>query len=426
MLEKDGSQDAGERIEELLAKLAQCSDDRALGWSEELLSTVTEFYGAGLARIVELCSHPSAEPGEVLLDRLGEDPLVASLLLLHRLHPKDTATRIEEALQSIRLSVGDGDVRLIALDELSGKATVRVLAGESIPVSSSALVSRTRRAVEEAAPELAQVEVDIPLTATPVSISRHLAGDRPRDALNRQDLMPQQGLAGGVRVELRPRRAKSAQVEHCELCATEVPSEHDHIVELNSRRLICSCRACYLLFTEQGAAGGRYRSVPDRYIALTDLSLSRARWQSLQIPVSMAFLFANSDVDQVVAFYPSPAGATECLLPLGTWEELAADDPVLLDMATDVEALLVKMDGQESECFIVPIDDCYELVGRLRRSWKGFDGGPEAREQIDAFFARIRSRAQPISSRPSSSPVSLVTLGARRPKDEVSWGGASA
>ena len=63
-------------------------------------------------------------------------------------------------------------------------------------------------------------------------------------------------------------------------------------------------------------------------------------------------------------------------------------------MESDVEALLVRRDPGHSDAFIVPIDACYELVGELRRLWKGFDGGTEAREAMDAFFDRLRERAR--------------------------------
>jgi hypothetical protein len=43
---------------------------------------------------------------------------------------------------------------------------------------------------------------------------------------------------------------------------------------------------------------------------------------------------------------------------------------------------------------VVPIDACYELVGKLRLLWKGFDGGQEAREAIDSFFDRVATRAR--------------------------------
>jgi len=93
-----------------------------------------------------------------------------------------------------------------------------------------------------------------------------------------------------------------------------------------------------------------------------------------------------------VTFYPGPAGATESLLPLATWTQALDAHPVLGTLVKDVEALLVSRGGDGAGCFIVPIDACYELVGRIKRCWKGFDGGEEAHGEIAAFFATVRSR----------------------------------
>ena len=89
----------------------------------------------------------------------------------------------------------------------------------------------------------------------------------------------------------------------------------------------------------------------------------------------------------------APAGATESLLSLGTWEDLVAARPALADVEADVEAVLVRVEHGESESFVVPIDVCYRLVGHLRRLWTGFDGGDEARGQLTAFFDDVRARA---------------------------------
>ena len=194
--------------------------------------------------------------------------------------------------------------------------------------------------------------------------------------------------------ESRPRPVPRAG-EHCELCTEPLAGrEHGHLVDLEARRLLCACRGCYLLFTPEGAGGGHYRAVPDRYLALSGVRLSPAQWDALQIPVSVAFFFVNSALDRVAAFYPSPAGATESLLPLETWDELVAAHPALATLEPDVEALLVRTEGDVSACFLVPIDACYELVGHLRRLWRGFDGGREAHEALDGFFDRVRARAR--------------------------------
>jgi hypothetical protein len=133
------------------------------------------------------------------------------------------------------------------------------------------------------------------------------------------------------------------------------------------------------------------------------VALTPTQWDNLQIPVSTAFFFFNSEAEQLVAFYPSPAGATESLLPVDTWAEMAESNPVLTSMQADIEALLVRVGDRSGpdESFIVPIDACYELVGYLRRLWRGFDGGTEAHQAMADFFTRVRGRAQPaVTSQP--------------------------
>jgi hypothetical protein len=183
--------------------------------------------------------------------------------------------------------------------------------------------------------------------------------------------------------------------ERCELCKEVIPEDHAHLVDIEARGLMCACRACWFLFNHEGAGGRRYRAVPERYLSVGDFDLSAAQWDSLQIPVSIAFFFHNSSLDKVAAFYPSPAGATESLLSLEAWTEIVADNPILSSVAPDVEAVLMRTERDATECFIVPIDTCYELVGRLRQCWRGFDGGQDARKQLVDFFDNVRAKARP-------------------------------
>lgn len=198
-------------------------------------------------------------------------------------------------------------------------------------------------------------------------------------------------LAVLQRIRNAPERPRPG--ERCDMCGELVPDEHEHVVNTESRNLMCTCRGCWLLFTSDGAGGGRYLAVPDRYLAL-DLQVAPGSWDELQIPVSVAFFFDNSSLGHVTAFYPSPAGATESLLELGAWDSLAAANPVLESMFADVEALLVRVSDGEHEAFVVPIDACYELVGHMRRLWRGFDGGREANDALDQFFADLRARCR--------------------------------
>ena len=252
-------------------------------------------------------------------------------------------------------------------------------------------------------------------------------------------------LAGLKRFMEREQAPKPRPGERCEMCGEPIPDEHSHVVNVQTRGLMCTCRGCYLLFTHDGAAQGRYRAVPDRYLYDPAFKLGDAQWESLQIPVSMAFFFVNSTLDRFVAFYPSPAGATESLLPLDTWGEVLEANPAFAGITPDVEALLlnrlargasggfdigrrgpsVETPGHtesgtevagdadeasprlsamepsnlgETECFLAPIADCYELVGRVRLHWRGFAGGDVAWREIAAFFDGLRAKSRVVGA----------------------------
>ncbi|GBE66528.1 hypothetical protein MFM001_29900 [Mycobacterium sp. MFM001] len=189
------------------------------------------------------------------------------------------------------------------------------------------------------------------------------------------------------------RRAPGPAAQRCEMCSEPIADAHQHVVNVAGRQLMCVCRGCYLLFTDSEAEL-RYRAVPDRYLAFPDFALDRRAWEALQIPVGLAFFFRNSALDRTVAFYPGPAGACESELDLGAWSAISTAEPRVGLLADDVEALLVRVpDEGQPVCHLVPIDACYEFVGRLRKLWRGFDGGQEAREYIDEFFATLAARS---------------------------------
>ena len=179
--------------------------------------------------------------------------------------------------------------------------------------------------------------------------------------------------------------------ERCDLCRQEITVTHQHAVNLDTRGLLCTCRACYLFFAHEGSGQGRYRAVPERYVAAPDFVLADEQWDAFRVPAAMAFFFFNSSLKRTIALYPSPAGATESLLPLGAWPRLIRANPLLETLRPDVEALLVSRRPRGFECHIVPIDACYALAGRVRRHWKGFAHG-EMGTGIETFFATVRTR----------------------------------
>ncbi len=181
------------------------------------------------------------------------------------------------------------------------------------------------------------------------------------------------------------------------MCAESIADQHQHVVNVAGRQLMCVCRGCYLLFTDEHAEL-RYRAIPDRYLVFTDFALDRRAWEAMQIPVGMAFFFTNSALGRTVAFYPGPAGACESELDLDMWDAIRSADRRVEMLTDDVEALLVRVpedhESAQPQTFLVPIDACYEFVGGLRMLWRGFDGGQQAREFIDAFFAQVAARAR--------------------------------
>lgn len=184
--------------------------------------------------------------------------------------------------------------------------------------------------------------------------------------------------------------------ERCEMCAATIPESHQHVVNVRERQLLCVCRRCYLLFVDSDAEL-RFRAVPERYLSFPDLELAPADWDELQIPVGLAFVFRNSLSRKTIAFYPGPAGATESELPLEAWDGIVDANPLLGQLCADTEALLLRISERgpgPAECFLVPIDACYQLIGELRRVWRGFDGGQDASRVVDAFFRTIRTRSR--------------------------------
>jgi Family of unknown function (DUF5947) len=184
--------------------------------------------------------------------------------------------------------------------------------------------------------------------------------------------------------------------ERCELCSQELGPEHAHLLELAKHRLLCSCEGCALLFGSQ--SNRRYKRVPRRIQLLRDFQMSEAHWEGLLIPINMAFFFKSSLPSTVTALYPSPAGATESLLTLDSWSDIVARNPVLREMESDVEALLVNRVAQAhgagpGEYYLLPIDECYRLVGIIRRHWRGLSGGTEVWQEIAAFFHHLRAKA---------------------------------
>lgn len=200
-----------------------------------------------------------------------------------------------------------------------------------------------------------------------------------------------------LRTESRPfsalkqfARPQSA-VERCELCGAALESVHGHLLEKQSRKIACSCEPCAILFC--GQEGARYLRIPNRPRALRDFSLSDIEWEQLAIPIQLAFFFRDSN-GRVIAMYPSPAGAIESELSLGSLTTTFERSPALNSLEPCVEALLVNRVAVPHIYMLAPIDRCFELVGLIRTKWRGLSGGTEVWGAISTFFRELNAMAE--------------------------------
>jgi hypothetical protein len=185
------------------------------------------------------------------------------------------------------------------------------------------------------------------------------------------------------------RDERSGGVERCDLCHTSLPDDHRHLLHLVERRILCSCEACWAL----RSGDAEYRPAGMRTVWLQSFQFDEALWRRFAIPIGLAFFMRSSVTDGVVAFYPSPAGATESELSMEAWEQLVARNPALEELDPDAEALIVNRLSSPAQYAIAPIDQCYALVGLIKSRWDGISGGSALEEAVPEFFDALRGRA---------------------------------
>jgi Family of unknown function (DUF5947) len=182
-------------------------------------------------------------------------------------------------------------------------------------------------------------------------------------------------------------RKPAERPELCELCAKPLTSVHQHLLELDQRRVACACDACAILFP--GNSRQRFKRIPRDIVRLHDFALDDHEWDSLLIPINLAYFVNNSAAGRVVAQYPSAGGAMESSLDLEYWNAIVERNPVLRKLEPDVEALLVNRIGDGPRYYRAPIDHCFRLVGLIRTRWRGLSGGAEVWRHIDDFFREL-------------------------------------
>jgi Fe-S cluster biogenesis protein NfuA/nitrite reductase/ring-hydroxylating ferredoxin subunit len=167
-----------DRVQELSSRLESLPDGPARSLAEELVAAVVQMYGSGLERIVAAVAE-AGPAGEGIRDALAADPVVASLLLIHDLYPVPLEERVMSALDTVRpyMESHGGNVELLGVE--NGIARLRLEGScSSCKASSATLELAVRQALEEAAPDLAGMDVEGVLEPEdPLGIPLPLAGN---------------------------------------------------------------------------------------------------------------------------------------------------------------------------------------------------------------------------------------------------------
>jgi uncharacterized protein DUF5947 len=195
---------------------------------------------------------------------------------------------------------------------------------------------------------------------------------------------PGRAIAG-----LRRLRDLDLPTEHCESCAVGLGAMHKHMVDCSSQMLFCICDICAMMLGSR--AETRFRAVPRGVHLAPGFRLSDSTWATMGIPVAFAFIYVTEE-KEAIAVYPSPAGAISSAVEREPWNQLVSQNPVLASLLPYVEALVINRVNSAREYLIAPIDECYALVGIVRREWRGF-GGFEALDQVTKRMREMRERA---------------------------------
>ncbi len=149
-----------QRIGGLVQEIESIADPSVRASTRELVQLLMEFHGAGLDRALEIVAK-TGDPGLRLIDELGRDPLVSSLLVLYGLHPDDVNTRVRKAVEHVfpKVQRGGGELEVLAIDNGSVRLRLSVT-GHSCGSTANSLKSMVEEAIYEAAPDVGSIVID--------------------------------------------------------------------------------------------------------------------------------------------------------------------------------------------------------------------------------------------------------------------------
>ena len=209
------------------------------------------------------------------------------------------------------------------------------------------------------------------------------------------------------------RFARNAHRQNIANCAVRNCSPtHPHLLETENAPdpLLLRALRCALQRSRCGHNIAAFRAIPAQ---LQNFVMSDELWQSLMIPINLAFFYRQSATGIVVAMYPSPAGAIESTLSFDTWSEIESQNPVLSNMQPEVETLLVNRVGQTREYYLAPIDQCYQAGGTHSPA---LEGALWRQRGLAAHRAVLRRASREKSAGRRSAPCLISAFTSRAPK----------
>ena len=197
-------------------------------------------------------------------------------------------------------------------------------------------------------------------------------------------------MPASVFVALRRFAKPRVPVVRCDLFSLALSPRHAHMVEAATRKLICSCDACAMLFADRSDA--KFLRVPYDPKLLPDFHMPDELWHELAIPINLAFFYVRTG-GEVFAAYPSPAGAIEAEVSPDVWRDVVRANPAVADLKPEVEAVLVNRVDTPPIYVRAPIDECFKLVGIIRTRWRGLAGGTDVWDAVRGFYGELEARA---------------------------------
>lgn len=201
-------------------------------------------------------------------------------------------------------------------------------------------------------------------------------------------MSPPTTISDGIRALRGFARAPAPRAaQPCELCGLPLGDEHWHLWSRKGQTLVCACDACAFLFSFRDDQS--HSRVPRAGARLDEFQVTDQQWASLGIPVNLAFIVRRSAPERHVGYYPSPGGAVEFEVDREAWHDIFANAG--LQIACDVEAILVDRLVARPVFYRLPIDQCFKLVALVRANWQGLTGGPGVPSAIADFLRRFDS-----------------------------------